>query len=228
MPTSRIPTWFRYYAFRNVLDLGDYDKDKEEFTNVPKEAPAFSPTSTAARLAYVEQMMESRERPRHARASAPRPGIHRHAARSVSYERESRAVRQAFLRQAICRRDQSGRRDNARDERGDKGFLGQVPAGDGPTALWARSRTRALPGARKASPRRRPSSKAAISTSTTRLTGKEPTIPRIAIRMQGDAIGEVRGVADSSQNLEGNMAGIAEAKMNDLPGRNGIARHQPT
>jgi hypothetical protein len=36
--------------------------------------------------------------------------------------------------------------------------------------------------------------------------------------MQGDAIGEVRGVADSSQNLEGNMAGIAEAKMNDLPG----------
>lgn len=22
------PTWFRYYAFRNILDLGDYDKDK--------------------------------------------------------------------------------------------------------------------------------------------------------------------------------------------------------
>src|SRR3989344_2522216 len=26
------PIWFRYYAFRNVLDLGDYDKDKGEFT----------------------------------------------------------------------------------------------------------------------------------------------------------------------------------------------------
>ncbi len=48
-------------------------------------------------------------------------------------------------------------------------------------------------------------------------TGKA-AIPRIAIRMQEDGIGEVRGVADNQQNLEGNMTEIAEAKMNELPG----------
>lgn len=26
------PMWFRYYAFRNILNLGDYDKDKKEFS----------------------------------------------------------------------------------------------------------------------------------------------------------------------------------------------------
>jgi len=36
--------------------------------------------------------------------------------------------------------------------------------------------------------------------------------------MQGDSIGEVRGVLDNQQNLEGNMTDIAEEKMNNLPG----------
>lgn len=36
--------------------------------------------------------------------------------------------------------------------------------------------------------------------------------------MQGDSIGEIRGVADTDQNLEGNMAEITNAKMGELPG----------
>lgn len=36
--------------------------------------------------------------------------------------------------------------------------------------------------------------------------------------MQEENIGEVRGVADNNQNLEGNMAVIAEEKMSGLPG----------
>jgi hypothetical protein len=47
----------------------------------------------------------------------------------------------------------------------------------------------------------------------------KPSIPRIAIRMQGDQIGEVRGVADNQQNLEGNMTEIAEKKTDTLPGK---------
>ena len=45
----------------------------------------------------------------------------------------------------------------------------------------------------------------------------QPTIPRIAIRLQGSNIGEVRGVADNDQNLEGNMATIAEEKLKEFP-----------
>lgn len=36
--------------------------------------------------------------------------------------------------------------------------------------------------------------------------------------MQGENIGEVRGVADGDQNLEGNMAEITKKKMSELPG----------
>jgi len=36
--------------------------------------------------------------------------------------------------------------------------------------------------------------------------------------MQGDSIGEVRGVTDNEQNLEGNMVDIANTKMSELPG----------
>jgi hypothetical protein len=36
--------------------------------------------------------------------------------------------------------------------------------------------------------------------------------------MADESIAEVRGSADNAQNLEGNMASIAEAKMRELPG----------
>jgi hypothetical protein len=88
-----------------------------------------------------------------------------------------------------------------------------------PTALWASLQNKGAPWCTKG-----------FATAETQLKGGDfyvyytldrqgkPTIPRIAIRMQGDQIGEVRGVADNRQNLEGNMVGIAEEKMNDLPG----------
>jgi hypothetical protein len=43
---------------------------------------------------------------------------------------------------------------------------------------------------------------------------KKPTIPRIAIRMEGDKIGEIRGVA-YKQNLDPFMGGVLEKKLNE-------------
>jgi len=44
----------------------------------------------------------------------------------------------------------------------------------------------------------------------------EAVVPRIAIRMEGNSIGEVRGVAQD-QNLESEMEEIAEQKLNEFP-----------
>ena len=44
----------------------------------------------------------------------------------------------------------------------------------------------------------------------------KPTIPRIAIRMEGNNIGEVRGVAEK-QNLESDMESIADKKLQEFP-----------
>lgn len=43
----------------------------------------------------------------------------------------------------------------------------------------------------------------------------EAVVPRIAIRMEGNRIGEVRGVA-TDQNLESEMEGVAETKLNEF------------
>jgi hypothetical protein len=53
------PTWFRYYAFRNVLDLGDYDKDKEEFTKRSQGTSRLFPEIDRGALAYVEERIEA-------------------------------------------------------------------------------------------------------------------------------------------------------------------------
>lgn len=91
--------------------------------------------------------------------------------------------------------------------------------GTDPTALWASLQNKGTAWCTKG-----------FATAETQLKGGDfyvyytydrqgkPTIPRIAIRMQEGQIAEVRGVADSEQNLEGNMAEIAEAKMNELSG----------
>lgn len=91
--------------------------------------------------------------------------------------------------------------------------------GTDPTALWASLQNKGVAWCTKG-----------FATAETQLNGGDfyvyythdrqgkPTIPRIAIRMQEDQIGEVRGAADNAQNLEGVMAPIAEEKMKSLPG----------
>ena len=91
--------------------------------------------------------------------------------------------------------------------------------GTDPTALWASLQNKGTAWCTKG-----------FGTAETQLKGGDfytyytldkqgkPAIPRIAISMDGDMIGEVRGVADKDQNLEGNMTVIAEEKMKELPG----------
>ncbi len=44
-----------------------------------------------------------------------------------------------------------------------------------------------------------------------------PVIPRIAIRMQGDNIAEIRGTSGNDQNLEGGLEEILEKKLEEFP-----------
>jgi hypothetical protein len=97
--------------------------------------------------------------------------------------------------------------------------------GTDPTALWASLQNKGTAWCTKG-----------FATAETQLKGGDfhvyytldrqgkPTIPRIAIRMKEDHIGEVRGVADNQQNLEGNMVAIAEERTKTLPGAEGYKK----
>ena len=45
---------------------------------------------------------------------------------------------------------------------------------------------------------------------------ENPTVPRVAIRFEGDRIKEIRGVLDSSQNLEPSLTGVVKRKLDSF------------
>ncbi|MDO8574599.1 MAG: hypothetical protein Q7R86_03140 [bacterium] len=213
------PVWFRYYAFRNVLDMGDYDKDKKEFTKRSAGSTRLFPDIDRGALAYVEQMVEAAkdqgvlERLKKAQEAVQTP-----ADQIITKEKAASFAKLSFSKQYVLGIRQAGEiTPEMREETSGKWI--RYEKGTDPTALWASLQNKGTAWCTKG-----------FATAETQLKGGDfyvyytldrqgkPTIPRIAIRMQGDGIGEVRGVEDNQQNLEGNMVEAAEAKMNDLPG----------
>lgn len=213
------PVWFRYYVFRNILDLGDYDKDKGEFTKRSEGTIRLFPEIDRGALAYVQEMMEASKDPNilekikrgQILTQTPEDQI-------LTKEKAINFAKVSFAKQYAEGIKQAGEiTPEMREET--KGKWVKYQKGTDSTALWASLQNKGTAWCTKG-----------FATAETQLKGGDfyvyytldrqakPAIPRIAIRMQGDQIGEVRGVADTDQNLEGNMAQIAEDKMKDLPG----------
>ncbi|MDO8504495.1 MAG: hypothetical protein Q7S36_01445 [Candidatus Liptonbacteria bacterium] len=216
------PVWFRYYAFRSILDLGDYDKDKGEFTKRSQGSIRLFPEIDRGALAYAEQMIEASkdsemlERLRKAQTSVALGNIPQ--SELLTKEKAANFAKLSFAKQYSEGIKQAGEiTPEMREET--RGKWVKYQKGTDPTALWASLQNKGTAWCTKG-----------FGTAETQLKGGDfyvyytldrqgkPSIPRIAMRMQEDQIGEVRGVADSNQNLEGNMALIAEEKMKELPG----------
>ena len=219
---EQYPTWFRYYAFRNVLDLGDYDKDKGEFTKRSAGSTRLFPDIDRGALAYVEQMIEAAKDPamleRLQKAQRVAANQDVPADQLITKEKAVNFSMLSFAKQYAEGIRQAGEiTPEMRQET--KGAWVKYQKDTDPTALWASLQNKGTAWCTKG-----------FATAEKQLEGGDfyvyytadrqgkPSIPRIAIRMQGDSVGEVRGVADNDQNLEGNMAEIAEEKMKDLPG----------
>ncbi len=213
------PTWFRYYAFRNVFDLGDYDKDKKEFTKRSQGTARLFPEIDRGALAYVEERIEAAKNPatleklRKAQefAGTPKTDL-------ITKEKAGAFAKLSFARQYAEGIKQSGEiTPEMREET--EGKWVKYQQGTDSTALWASLQNKGTAWCTKG-----------FATAETQLQGGDfyvyytldkqgnPAIPRIAIRMNGNNIAEVRGVSDNDQNLEGNMTEIAEEKMKELPG----------
>lgn len=216
------PTWFRYYVFRNVLDLGDYDKNKGEFTKRSQGSTRLFPDIDRGALAYVQQMIEAAKDPamleRLQKAQRIAANEDLPLDQIITKEKAANFSKLSFARQYAEGIRQAGEiTPEMREET--RGQWIKYQKGTDPTAIWASLQNKGTAWCTKG-----------FATAETQLRGGDfyvyytldrqgkPSIPRIAIRMQEDSIGEVRGVADNDQNLEGNMAEIAEAKMRELPG----------
>lgn len=213
------PVWFRYYAFRNILDLGDYDKDKREFPRRSQGTARLFPDIDRGALAYIQDIIEASkdskklERLRNAQEATGTP-----KEQLLTKEKAEKFTRLSFARQYVEGIKQAGEiTPEMREET--RGKWVKYQQGTDPTALWASLQNKGTAWCTKG-----------FATAETQLKGGDfyvyytldrqgkPTIPRVAIRMQENQIFEARGVSDNQQNLEGNMTEIAEKKMNELPG----------
>ena len=134
------PVWFRYYAFRNILDLGDYDKDKGEFTKRSKGNTRLFPDIDRGALAYVEQMIEASRDPKMlerligAQQTAARGDIP--ADQLITKEKAQNFAQLSFAKQYAEGIRQAGEiTPEMRAET--KGQWVKYQKGTDPTALWA-------------------------------------------------------------------------------------------
>lgn len=217
------PMWFRYYAFRNILDLGDFDKDKKEFTKRSQGSVKLFPDIDRGALAHIQEMIEAGkdsailEHLQKAQQESANGDIPQNEL--ITKEKVANFAKLSFAKQYSESIKQSGEiTPEMREET--RGKWIKYGQGTDPTALWASLQNKGAAWCTKG-----------FGTAERQLRGGDfyvyytldkqgsPAIPRIAIRMEGENIGEVRGVADNQQNLEGNMTDIAEEKMSELPGK---------
>lgn len=214
------PTWFRYYVFRNILNLSDYDKDKGEFPKRSQGTAKLFPDIDRGALAYIRDMIEAEKDPIKLEKIRKAQEINQTPQDQLITKEKAQAFSNlSFAKQYAEGIKQAGEITPEMREVTEGKWV-KYQKGTDPTALWASLQNKGTAWCTKG-----------FATAETQLQGGDfyvyytldkqgkPTIPRIAIRMQGDQIFETRGVADNQQNLEGNMAEIAEKKMNELPGK---------
>ena len=216
------PTWFRYYVFRSILDLGDYDKDKGEFAKRSLGSTRLFPDIDRGALAYVEQMIEASkdaamlEKLQKAQRVAANEDVP--PDQLITKEKVASFANFSFAKQYAEGIKQNGEiTPEMREET--RGKWVKYQQGTDPTALWASLQNKGTAWCTKG-----------FATAETQLKGGDfyvyytldkrgsPAIPRLAIRMEGqnEISQDVRGVLDSQQNVEGNMTEILEAKLQEF------------
>ncbi len=219
-PNEPYPTWFRYYAFRNILNLGEYDKDKQEFPKRSKGTFKLFPDVDRGALAYVEERMEAAqdEVTLNRICEAQKELWGTPEADLFTKEKAKAFANLSFAKQYAEGIKQNGEiSPELRAET--KGEWVRYKQEEDPKELWLSLQNKGTAWCTRGYP-----------TAKTQLDGGDfyvyytldstgnPAIPRIAIRMEGDKkIAEnPRGVLDSQQNLEPNMAPILEEKLKEF------------
>lgn len=196
------PDWLKYYAFRSILGMGEYDKEKKKFTKRSKGTVKPFPDINREALAYVLDAIEKKYKGKIPAEIDPEFKKY--------LEGENFSKLYAFAIDKVTPATESALA-NTKGEwvkyRQGKDHMPLVESLQGHGTGWCT---------------------AGESTAQAQLqigdfyvyysldeNGK-PNIPRAAIRMQDDSIAEVRGIAPE-QNLDPYIGGIVQEKLKAFP-----------
>lgn len=196
------PDWLKYYAFRNVINLGEYDKEKKQFAKRSKGTVKPFPDLNREALAYVLDAIEKKYEGKI--PSEQDPEFKKYL------QGENFAKLYAFAINKVTPAQESALVNTAGEwvkYRQGVDHMPLVESLQGHGTGWCT---------------------AGESTARAQLEAgdfyvyysydknKKPNIPRAAIRMQEDQIAEVRGISHE-QNLDPYMNDIVKAKLSEFP-----------
>ncbi len=198
--TSYYPTWFKYYTFQGMLKLGEYDKEKGEYTKRTSSTtkPFIEINREAVAMLYSEliKLFKKEE--------------------ILDKELEKLLNNGSFTKiySYITKKLDEINKEKSNSE---EGVWKKYNQGSDPEILFNDVHGKGTGWC----------TAGGIETARTHINGgdfyvyytkdKEGkfTIPRIAIRMEGNRIGEIRGVA-KEQNIESNMEKAVKEKLNEF------------
>lgn len=201
-PKTPYPTWFRYYAIREVLQLGSYDKETQSFKKRKKNTTTPFIELNREVLAKVYESLEViQER------KSPEPTLDEidfatlYAAemkKAIPMESEHRQhIAGEWIRYKQIHKDKDVKR-----------VTEVVSLLEGKGTGWC------IAGQKTAEQYLKRGDFYVYATYDAK---KQPTIPRAIIRMEGGKVAEVRGILPQ-QALESEIVEVAEKKMASFPG----------
>ena len=202
------PDWLKYYAFRSMLNLGEYDKAKKQFTKRSNTSVKPFPDLNREALAYVLDAIEKKTKKEKISPNDSDPEQQQEFEKILQSENFAKLYAWAIDKVTPTSKE---RLANIKGKwvkyKQGSNHMPLVESLQGHGTGWCT---------------------AGESTAETQFKGgdfyvyysedenKKPIIPRIAIRMQGNEIGEVRGIGPD-QNLDPYVNDIVKQKLQEFP-----------
>ena len=222
-PDALYPIWLKYWALRNVLGLSQYDKKQKKFPKRTETTTTNFPDLEREALAKIVDAVEAEIAPPIPEQKSDNDSQIEQSNRPAENE-EQRAVRldfekllstKNFAKMYAHQIEHSGAA-SLETLRETRGSWVRYPKGSDPTllvkAIQGKGTGRCTGGESTAT---RQLSKGDFYVYYSRDNKKHPTVPRVAIRMEGDSIAEVRGVAEQ-QNIDAFIAPVVGEKMKEF------------
>ncbi len=207
-PDAPYPDWLKYYALRSILNIGEYDKEKKQFTKRSKRTTKPFPDLNREALAYVLDLLEKKYSPKKIDLSSLDQIDRQELERLLKLENFGDLYAFAIEKVTPISFDklQTTKGRWVKYNQGED-HMPLVQSLQGYGTGWCT---------------------AGESTAQKQLEGGDfyvyysedeqhnPIIPRVAIRMSGSSIGEVRGIAHQ-QNLDPYITDIVQEKLKEFP-----------
>ncbi|MDD4902076.1 MAG: hypothetical protein PHE24_02985 [Patescibacteria group bacterium] len=221
------PDWLKYYAFRSILSLGEYDKETKQFTKRSKSTVKPFPDINREALAYVLDAIEKKYQPqtKEQKLLEEEKRDHTEADLTAEEKQERKADQEKFAK--ILQGENFAKLYAWAIDKVTPASKEKLANTEGKWIKYDRNSDH-MPLVESLQGHGTGWCTAGESTAKTQLAGGDfyvyysldengqAKIPRVAIRLSGNNIAEVRGVAQE-QNLDPYISDVVKEKMKEFP-----------